>query len=41
MRKFILAFALFAVFCGCSQAGVMLVTSNPPGTPLIMSAGTT
>ena len=41
MRKFILTFACFAVFSGSSQAGLMLVTSSPPGSPLVMSAGTT
>ena len=41
MRKFILALAIFVSLCVSGRAGVMLGTSNPPGTPLIMSAGTT
>ena len=38
-------FLLFMVFVGClggaARAGVVLDTSNPPGTPLNMQAGTT
>ncbi len=41
MKKLLLSVALVILMCGSSSADVMLVDSNPPGTPLIMSAGTT
>ncbi len=41
MHKTILAFVFLAVVCGSARAGVVLTTSNAPGTPLLMSAGTT
>jgi PEP-CTERM motif len=41
MKKLVLVSAVLAVISGSTQAGVMLTTSNPPGTPLVMSAGTT
>jgi hypothetical protein len=41
MKKLILSFALLGLLAGSSRAGVVLSTSNPPGTPLTMSAGTT
>jgi hypothetical protein len=39
MKKLILSFALLGRLAGSSRAGVVLSTSNPPGTPLTMSAG--
>jgi hypothetical protein len=41
MKKLILSFALLGLLAGSARAGVVLSTSNPPGTPLTMSAGTT
>jgi PEP-CTERM motif len=41
MKKFILPFALLGLLTGSSRADLVLSTSNPPGTPLTMSAGTT
>ncbi len=41
MKKVFLSLALVGWLGGSSHAGVMLLTSNPPGTPLVMSAGTT
>jgi len=41
MKKLVLSVALFSLLAGSAQAGVILTTSNPPGMPLIMSAGTT
>jgi hypothetical protein len=41
IKKLILSFALLGLLAGSSRAGVVLSTSNPPGTPLTMSAGTT
>ena len=41
MKKLILSFAFLSLLAGSARAGVVLGTSNPPGTPLIMSAGTT
>jgi hypothetical protein len=40
MKKLILSFALVGLIAGGSRAGVVLSTSNPVGTPLIMDAGT-
>ena len=41
MKKLILCFAFLSLMAGHAWAGVILGTSNPPGTPLMMSAGTT
>lgn len=41
MKKFILTFALMCLLTNRLQAGVALGTTNPPGTPLTMSSGTT
>jgi hypothetical protein len=41
MKKLLLSFALLGLLAGSSRAGIVLSTSNPPGTPLTMSAGTT
>jgi PEP-CTERM motif len=41
MKKLILSFALLVLLAGTARAGLDLSTSNPPGTPLTMSAGTT
>jgi len=41
MKKLILCIALLSLLAASARAGVVLGTSNPPGTPLIMSAGTT
>jgi len=41
MKKLFLSIALLSLLVGSARAGVVLGTSNPPGTPLIMSAGTT
>jgi|SRR5271157_2152341 len=41
MKKLFLSVALVGLICGSSRADLTLFTSNPPGTPLIMSAGTT
>jgi PEP-CTERM motif len=41
MKKLILSFALVTLLAASTQAGVILGTSNPSGTPLIMSAGST
>ena len=41
MKKFILFFALMCLPTDRLQAGVVLGTSDPPGTPLMMSSGTT
>jgi hypothetical protein len=40
MKKLILSFALLSLLAGSLRAGVVLSTSNPPGTPLPMAAGT-
>jgi hypothetical protein len=41
MKKIILYFTLFALLPAPVQAGTMLTTSNPPGSGLSMTAGTT
>ena len=41
MKKLILSIAFLSLLTGVGRAGVVLSTSNPPGTPLTMSAGTT
>ena len=41
MKKLLLSVALVSLMCGNCSAGVILLTSNPPGTPLTMNAGTT
>jgi PEP-CTERM motif len=41
MKKLILSFALLGLMAGHARAGLMLSASNPPGTPLMMSPGTT
>jgi hypothetical protein len=41
MKKLILSFALLGLLTGSSRADLVLSTSNPLGTPLTMSAGTT
>jgi PEP-CTERM motif len=41
MKNVALSFALFALLAPCTRAGVVLSTSDPVGTPLTMSAGTT
>ena len=41
MKKLILSFALLSLLTGSARAGIVLSTSNPPGAPLTMSAGTT
>ncbi len=41
MKNVFLAFALLCVLAASARADVTLGTTNPPGTPLIMSAGTT
>jgi len=41
VKKLILSFALLGLLTGSARAGLVLSTSNPPGTPLTMSAGTT
>jgi len=41
MKKLILSFALLSLLVASARAGVILGTSNPPGTPLLMSPGTT
>jgi PEP-CTERM motif len=41
MKKLILGIALFSLLAASAPAGVVLGTSNPPGSPLTMSAGTT
>jgi hypothetical protein len=41
MKKFLLSVVFFSLLGGASRAGLTLFTSNPPGTPLDMSAGTT
>jgi hypothetical protein len=40
MKKHFLAFVLFALACCPARAGIILTTSDPPGTPLIASPGT-
>ena len=39
MKKLIPCFAILVLLSGSAQAGVVLSTSNPSGTPLTMSAG--
>jgi PEP-CTERM motif len=41
MKNIILSFALLCLLAASARAGVSLGTSNPHGTPLIMSSGTT
>ena len=41
MKKLILSFALHGLLTRSSRADLVLSTSNSPGTPLTMSAGTT
>ena len=41
MKKLILSLACLCLLAGAAPAGVVLSTSNPPGTPLIMNAGST
>jgi len=41
MKKLILSIAFLFLLAGGGRAGVILGTSNPPGTPLLMSPGTT
>ncbi len=41
MKKLILSIAFLSLLAGSARAGLVLSTSNPPGTPLTMSAGTT
>ncbi len=41
MKKLILSIAFLCLLAGGARAGTILGTSNPPGTPLTMSAGTT
>ena len=41
MKKLILCLALLGLMAGHAWAGLALSTSNPPGTPLMMTAGTT
>jgi PEP-CTERM motif len=41
MKKLIPCFAVLALLTGSAQAGLVLSTTNPPGTPLTMSASST
>jgi len=41
MKKLILSIAFLSLLAGGARAGIILGTSNPPGTPLLMSPGTT
>jgi hypothetical protein len=41
MKKLILSLAFLSVLASGAQAGVTLGTSNPPGMPLMVTAGTT
>ncbi len=41
MRKLFLSLAVLGLMASSARAGVVLSTSNPPGTPLTMGAGTT
>ncbi len=41
MKKLIRSLAFLCLLAGSAQAGVVLSTSNPMGSPLIMSAGST
>jgi PEP-CTERM motif len=41
MKKLILSFAFLALVAGNTRGALVLSTSNPAGTPLMMSAGTT
>jgi hypothetical protein len=41
MKQLILSLALVSVLVGSARADVSLGTSNPPGTPLVVTAGTT
>jgi hypothetical protein len=41
MKKLLLFIALLGLLSGGARAGIVLGTSNPPGTPLTMAAGTT
>jgi len=41
MKNLLLSFAVLRLLAGGAQADVILSTSNPPGTPLSMTAGST
>ncbi len=41
MKKLILSIAFLSLLASGARAGIILGTSNPPGTPLLMSPGTT
>lgn len=41
MKKLLLSCTLLGLLAGGAEAGIVLSTSNPPGTPLTMAAGTT
>ena len=41
MQKLLLSLGFLALLSGIARAGVTMSTSNPPGTPLDMTAGTT
>jgi hypothetical protein len=41
MKKLILSFAFLCLLASRAQAGLVLSTTNPPGTPLDMNAGST
>ena len=41
MKKFLLSVVVVGLIAGGARAGVILGTTNPPGTPLSMTAGTT
>jgi hypothetical protein len=41
MKNLLLSFAVLSMLASNTRAGYVLGTSNPPGTPLAMSAGTT
>jgi hypothetical protein len=41
MKKLLLSLILFTLVTNGAQAGIVLGTSNPSGTPLVMSAGST
>ncbi len=41
MRRLIISVAVIGLWAASAHAGIVLGTSNPPGSPLAMSAGTT
>jgi hypothetical protein len=41
MKKLFLSWAVLGLLSSSARAGIVLSTSNPPGTPLVMSSGTT